>query len=254
MKDFSSLFISHGAPTLPISDLPARAFLEGLARELPRPRAIIVQSPHWLTRELEIKAPARYQTWHDFGGFPEALYRIEYTPPGEAGLAARTLDALRTAGVPATPTTDARLDHGAWVPLMLMYPEADIPLVQVSATWTTPSQYFDLGRALRPLLGEGVLLVGSGGLVHNLREIEFDADRVPGWARAFDDWTDARLRAGDWDALRDYRRQAPEPVRAHPSEDHFLPLFFAGGAGGVVEPLHHSFSHGSLSMACYGFA
>lgn len=253
MRDFSSLFISHGAPSLPISDLPARAFLEGLARELPRPRAIIVQSPHWMTRGLEVKAPARYQTWHDFGGFPQALYGISYTPAGDADLAVLTVDALRACGVQARPTTDARLDHGVWVPLMLMYPEADIPVVQVSATWTTPRDYFDLGRALQPLLGDGVMLIGSGGLVHNLGEIEFDGDRVPAWARAFDDWTDARLQAGDWDALCDYRRQAPEPARAHPSEDHFLPLFFAGGAGGEAQPLHRSFSHGSLSMACYGF-
>ena len=253
LKRWSSLFISHGAPTLPMEDSPARTFLQELGGKLPRPTAIVALSPHWMTRGVEVKSPERFTTWHDFGGFPEELYQIQYTPAGDAALAARVLAAVQGAGLGAQTSSDTRLDHGVWVPLMLMYPQADIPVVQVSATWDRPRHYHDLGRALRPLLDNGVLLIGSGGLVHNLQEIDFGSGRVPDWARRFDDWTDGKLREGDWDALCDYRRQAPDAARAHPSEDHFLPLFFAGGAADAVEPLHRSFSHGGLSMACYGF-
>jgi 4,5-DOPA dioxygenase extradiol len=251
---FSSLFISHGAPTLPISDIPARDFLASLGASLPRPRAIVALSPHWLAGGIEVKSPARYQTWHDFGGFPEELYRLQYSPQGDSAVAARVLELLRGAGLDAQPTDDARLDHGVWVPLLLMYPAADIPVVQVSATMDTPRHYRETGMALRPLAKEGVLVVGSGGAVHNLGALDWSgAGPAPGWAREFDDWVDTHLLADDWDALCDYRRRAPQASRAHPSEDHFLPLFFAGGAGGRAKALHRSFSYGSLGMGCYGF-
>jgi 4,5-DOPA dioxygenase extradiol len=253
---FSSLFLSHGAPTLPLSDLPAREFLLKLGGDLPRPKAIIAVSPHWLTRERAVKSPARFSTWHDFHGFPEELYSLKYEPPGNARLGERVLELLGQAGLAAVASGDAQLDHGVWVPLLLMYPKADIPLVQVSATWDTPRDYHALGRALAPLAEEGVLLLGSGGFVHNLREaVMHDGHNAPApeWARGFAGWTDARLREGDWDALFDYRRQAPQAAQAHPTEDHFLPLFFAGGGGGTATLLHDSFAHGSLSMAAYGF-
>lgn len=251
---YVSLFLSHGAPTLPISDVPARAFLQQLGRDLPRPRAIVVLSPHWLTGAVEVKAPARYRTWHDFGGFPEELYELQYTPRGEPDIAQRTLALLQGAGISAQAVADARLDHGVWVPLLLAYPQAEIPVVQVSATLDTPHHYFDLGRALRPLAQEGVVVLGSGGAVHNLGALDWSgAGPAPQWAREFDDWVHDRVVSSDWDALCDYRRQAPHAARAHPTEDHFLPLFFAGGAGGAGEALHRSFSYGSLSMAAYGF-
>lgn len=252
---FSSLFISHGAPTLPISQLPAREFLVQLGQQLPRPRAIVAVSPHWMAGANEVKSPARYRTWHDFGGFPEELYRLQYAPAGEPAVAKRVMELLKAAGLGAQESADARLDHGVWVPLLLMYPAADIPVVQISATWDTPRQYHELGKALKPLAQDGVLVIGSGGAVHNLGALNWGGDGpAPGWAKAFDDWVGERLAAGDWDSLCDYRRLAPDPQRAHPTEDHFLPLFFAGGAGGRAESLHRSFSYGSLSMAVYGFA
>jgi 4,5-DOPA dioxygenase extradiol len=251
---FTSLFVSHGAPTLPLSGLPACKFLADLGRELPRPKAIVVVSPHWMTRGRAVKSPARFTTWHDFHGFPEELYALEYEAPGDAALRDRVLGLMQGAGIPVERSDDVKLDHGVWVPLLLMYPQADIPVVQVSATWDTPRHYFELGRALRPLAQDGVLLFGSGGLVHNLREIVFDGGEVPDWAQGFADWTDAQLNTGEWDTLCDYRRRAPLAARAHPTEDHFLPLFFAGGAGGAATTLHASFAHGSLSMAAYGFA
>ena len=251
---FASLFISHGAPTLPISRLPARDFLAQLGGSLPRPRAIVVVSPHWLTRERAVKSPPRFTTWHDFAGFPDELYDLEYDAPGDAGLRDRVRDLLGKAGAGVVPSDDLRLDHGVWVPLLLMYPKADVPVVQVSATMDTPRDYFELGRALKPLAAEGALLIGSGGLVHNLREMDLDSPQVPDWAQGFADWTRECLEAGDWEALCDYRSRAPLAARAHPTEDHFLPLFFAGGAGGNATRLHDSFAHGGLSMATYGFA
>lgn len=249
----ASLFISHGAPTLPLEQSPARQFLEGLGRELPKPRAIIALSPHWETRVLALKSPDRFETWHDFGGFPEELYRMRYEPAGDSALRDQALNLLNAAGFDAAVSADRRLDHGVWTPLTLIYPQADIPLVQVSATAATPQRYFELGRALQPLAQDGVLLLGSGGQVHNLREIEFGGEQAPEWSRLFDQWVHERLLTNDWDALFNYRRLAPEAARAHPTEDHFLPLFFTGGAGGAVRSLHRSFSHGSLGMAVYGF-
>ncbi|MGH8443206.1 MAG: DODA-type extradiol aromatic ring-opening family dioxygenase [Nevskiaceae bacterium] len=251
---YSSLFISHGAPTLPISPLPSRDFLAGLGGRLPRPRAIVIVSPHWMTKGREVKSPTRFSTWHDFAGFPDELYDLEYEASGDAHLRDRVVRLLADAGVGAVRSDDARLDHGVWVPLLLMHPKADIPVVQVSATWDTPRDYYRLGRALRPLAAEEILLVGSGGLVHNLREIAFDSDQVPDWAQGFAGWAGGRLEAGDWEALFDYRARAPHAARAHPTEDHWLPMFFAGGAGGNATLLHGSFAHGGLSMATYGFA
>jgi len=264
---FSSLFVSHGAPTLPLSGLPARTFLAELGQQLARPKAIVVVSPHWMTRERAVKSPPRFTTWHDFQGFPEELYTLEYQAPGDARVRDRVRELLGAAGMPVVASDDLKLDHGVWVPLLLMYPDCDVPVVQVSATLDTPRDYFALGAALRPLAADGVLLLGSGGFVHNLREIIMveggDGEDIPEWAQEFAGWTDARLKDGDWDALCDYRQRAPQAARAHPTEDHFLPLFFAGGAGGAggtggegakAVPLHSSFSHGSLSMAAYGFA
>lgn len=256
-QQFSSLFVSHGAPTLPLSGLPARAFLAELGQKLARPRAIVVVSPHWMTRERAVKSPPRFTTWHDFYGFPEELYALEYDAPGDARARDRVRELLGAAGVPAVTSDDLKLDHGVWVPLLLMYPECDVPVVQVSATLDTPRDYFALGAALRPLAGEGVLLLGSGGFVHNLREVVFDGEDIPPWAQEFADWTDARLKDNDWESLFDYRQRAPQAARAHPTEEHFMPLFFAGGAAGegaTVTALHASFAHGSLSMAAYGFA
>lgn len=251
---FAGLFVSHGAPTLPLDSHPARDFLRELGTRLPRPRAILALSPHWTTPATALKAPERFQTWHDFAGFPEELYRLRYEPPGATVVRDRALALLSDAGVQAQAVPDRRLDHGVWVPLLLMYPDADVPLVQISATRDTPRRYHELGRILKPLAREGVLLFGTGGAVHNLGELEWSGEGdAPPWSRDFDRWLADRLAARDWEALFDYRRLAPAAARAHPTEDHLLPLFFAGAAGDGVEALHQSFSYGSLSMAAYGF-
>jgi len=253
---YSSLFLSHGAPTLPLDDHPARQFLSELGHVLQRPKAVVVVSPHWLTRERAVKSPPRFKTWHDFSGFPEHLYTLEYEAPGDARVRDRVRDLLGAAGLAAVATDDLRLDHGVWVPLLLMYPKVDVKVVQVSATMDTPRDYFALGRALAPLADDGVLMIGSGGAVHNLGALDWSGGggTPAAWAKGFDDWLHERLLAGDWEALYAYRQHAPEPARAHPTEDHFLPLFFAGGAGRAATSLHRSFSYGNLSMAAYGFA
>jgi 4,5-DOPA dioxygenase extradiol len=249
---FSSLFISHGAPTLPIANIPAREFLAGLGGQLPRPRAIVAVSPHWLTRERTVKSPPRFTTWHDFAGFPDELYDLEYAAPGDPRLRDRVRDLLGQAGAGAVTTDDLRLDHGVWVPLLLMYPKADVPVVQVSATSDTPRDYYELGRALAPLAGDGVLLVGSGGAVHNLGALDLGGDAPPpAWATAFEAWLRERLQQSAVDEIVAFRERAPGLRRAHPTDDHFLPLLVALGAAserpGPVDFPVQGFEHGSLS-------
>lgn len=251
-----SLFLSHGAPTLATSRHVANGFIRELGRQLPRPRAVLVVSPHWMTRGGHaVKRVARHAAWHDFNGFPADLYQLAYAPPGDATLADRTLDALRAAGLPTAIDDRPQLDHGVWVPLMLMWPDATVPVVQVSMSTGDAAAHDTLGAALRPLLDDpGVLLIGSGSLVHNLRELAAEDSPGPDWVRAFDHWIAERLLAGDREALLDYRRQAPQAARAHPTDDHLMPLFTAAAAGGTASRLHESYSHGGLSMSAFAFA
>ncbi|MDH3473724.1 MAG: dioxygenase [Rhodospirillales bacterium] len=254
-----SVFVSHGAPTLPFEEIPARGFLEGLGRELGRPEAVLCVSAHWETTAPTLSLAAAPETIHDFFGFPEPLYQLRYPAPGAPGLARRAAALLAEAGPGADrgiEFSEARgLDHGAWVPLMLMYPEAEIPVTQLSIqTARGPAAHLALGEALAPLRQEGVLVLGSGGTVHNLREWRAGDATVPAWAQAFDDWLASRIEAGAADDLVDYRTLGPEGARAHPSEEHYLPLLVAAGAGGGRgRALHRSFAQGGLSMAAYAF-
>ncbi len=256
MTRYRSLFLSHGAPTLATSQHPANAFLRELGRALPKPKAAIVLSPHWMSRGFPVKQADRYQAWHDFGGFPADLYRLQYAPSGDAALADRVQAAISAAGLPTARDTNPQIDHGVWVPLMLMWPEADVPLVQVSTSTGDAAAHWALGAALRPLLDadDELLLIGSGSLVHNLREIDAEYAPAPEWSRSFDGWISGKLADNDRDALLDYRQQAPNAVRAHPTDDHLMPLFTAAASGhGPATKLHESFSYGGLSMSAYGW-
>lgn len=246
------VFVSHGSPTLPFDDVPARDFLRGLGAKLGIPEAILVASAHWETHSPLLSAPATNGTIHDFTGFPKPLYDLRYDAPGAPKLAARAAALLRGAGIDAA----RGLDHGAWVPLMLMYPEANIPVVQISVQrGAGVAHHIALGRALKPLRKEGVLILGSGGFVHNLRMIDWNGGEEPAWSRAFADWTHKKLMARDEAALADYRTLAPDAAQAHPTEEHFMPLFVAYGAGGeTTERLHTSATFGSLRMDAYAFA
>ncbi|MCP8347283.1 dioxygenase [Pseudomonas sp. FBF18] len=251
-----SLFISHGSPMLALEPGASGPALARLAAQLPRPRAIVVMSAHWETTELRVTSNPHPPTWHDFGGFPAALYAVQYPAPGDPQLAEQVRQRLNEAGLPTTLDAKRPFDHGAWVPLTLMYPAADIPVVQVSLpSQHGPAYQQQVGQALAALREEGVLLIGSGSITHNLRELDWHAgpESVEPWALAFRDWMIDKLAAGDTPALHDYRRQAPFAVRNHPSDEHLLPLYFARGAGERFAIEHQGFTLGALGMDIYRF-
>ena len=254
-----SLFLSHGAPTLPLTDTPARSFLSQFGGMLARPKAILVISAHWETQAPTISAVDRNETIHDFGGFPRALYELQYPAPGSPAVAARVSDLLRASGIDCGIDRSRGLDHGAWVPLLLMYPQADIPVLQLSVQpHLGPLHHLLMGRALAPLRQEGVLIIGSGSLTHDLSEFRGHGpnDPAPDWVNAFADWFHSALTAGRTEDLLDYRRQAPFAVKNHPSEEHLLPLYAALGAAGEsarAERLHASATYSILRMDVYAF-
>lgn len=247
-----TLFLSHGSPAFALTPGRAGALLGEVGRSLPRPRAVLIVSPHWITHEPVAASAAAPQTVHDFGGFPQALYALRYPAPGAPGLVDEVATLLSHKGLTISSDPARGLDHGAWVPLMHVYPAADVPVLQVSQPDTpSPAALLEFGRALAPLRETGVLVIGSGSLTHNLREF-FGGIDAPAYAQAFADWMWAQIIAGDLDALLDYRRRAPEAVRAHPSDEHLLPLFFAIGAAGAqwadAVRLEAGISDGVLSM------
>lgn len=252
------IFLSHGAPTLAFEDVAARHFLEGLAGLMPRPRAILAVSAHWETRTPTVNAVARNATIHDFSGFPDELYRLDYPAPGDPELADRVADLLGVAGLPAVVDTQRGLDHGAWVPLMLAWPQADIPVLQLSVqSHLGPGHHLEVGRALAPLTNDGVLIVGSGSFTHDLLSWRGQAGLAePEWVTQFADWFDAALSEGRTCDLLGYRHLAPHAMRNHPTEEHLLPLFVALGAAGPNAPahrLHASNTYGVLRMDAYSF-
>lgn len=252
-----TLFISHGSPMLALEPGASDAPLKRLARELPRPNAILVVSAHWETPDLRVTAAPYPDTWHDFHGFPAPLYAVQYPAPGSPQLAARVADLLAIGGLPVTQDAERPLDHGAWVPLSLMYPQADIPVVQLSLPSRLGPQMQDrIGKALRVLREEGILLIGSGSITHNLGELDWRAgpDVIEPWAKAFRDWMAEHLANNDEAALLDYRRLAPSAARNHPTDEHLLPLYFARGAGGGPMTVEHAgFTLGALGMDIYRF-
>lgn len=252
-----SVFVSHGAPTFALEPGLAGAQLRALGRALGPPRSVVVVSPHWMTREVEITAAARPQTLHDFGGFPRPLYAIEYPAPGAPELAARTARLLHSRGIAASLDGRRGLDHGAWVPLLHLYPEADVPVVQVSIPFETDeARAFALGRALAPLAEEGVLIVGSGSLTHNLYEVRMGEHGEAAYAREFSAWVRQAVQDGDLQRLLQALQRAPHAARAHPTSEHFLPLLVAAGAAPAPTPatvLDGGIRHGVLAMESYVF-
>ncbi|MNF95160.1 LigB family dioxygenase [compost metagenome] len=252
-----SLFISHGSPMLALEPGASGPALACLAAELPRPRAILVVSAHWESTALRVTSAAQPETWHDFAGFPPQLYQVQYPAPGHPQFAADIVQLLGAAGFPAQLDPERPFDHGAWVPLSLMYPAADIPLVQLSLpSRQGPELQTRIGRALAGLRQQGVLLIGSGSITHNLGELDWHADPevIEPWAQDFRDWMVARLAEDDEAALHDYRQRAPAAARNHPSDEHLLPLFFARGAGGRFRVEHSGFTLGALGMDIYSFS
>lgn len=251
-----SLFVSHGAPTLPLEEHGAVPFLKSVGIRLGKPKAILVVSAHWESRQPKVTSHPQPETIHDFFGFPESLYQIQYPAPGSEALANRVIDLLGKAEFDARGDSKRGLDHGAWVPLSLMYPDADVPVVQLSIQHHLgPLHHFHMGRALAPLREEGVLILGSGSAVHNLSQWR-NTGATPDWARDFDNWLNDAILERRLDDLFDYRRLAPGAEMAHPRDEHLLPLYVALGAGPDDfggQALYRGFAHYALSMAAYGF-
>ena len=262
MASMPSVFISHGPPTTVVDNGPTAAFLARLGRELDKPRAILCVSAHWETAAPAVSTAVNPETIYDFYGFPDALYEISYPAPGAREVAEQAAAALTAAGLACARDPGQGFDHGTWVPLALMYPAADIPIAQVAIQPALgPAHHVELGRALAPLREDGVLILGSGNITHNLADALADMRSgtpnppIPEWAAAFDEWVAARVAVGDVEALVDYRQQAPHAIAAHPRDDHFLPLFTAIGAAEnpCGRQCHAEFMFGSLSQAAYIF-
>ncbi|HEY0285909.1 MAG TPA: class III extradiol ring-cleavage dioxygenase [Pseudomonas sp.] len=253
---FPSLFISHGSPMLALEPGASGPALARLAAEIPRPRAIVIVSAHWESDELLVNGNPQPETWHDFGGFPAALFAVQYPAKGMPEMAQQVVDLLAASNLAARIDHKRPFDHGVWVPLSLMYPQADIPVVQVSLpSRMGPALQTRVGKALASLREQQVLIIGSGSITHNLRELDWHAgpQSVEPWAKDFRDWMIEKLAANDEQALHDYRRQAPNAVRNHPTDEHLLPLYFARGAGGEFSVAHKGFTMGALGMDIYRF-
>ncbi|HEY0326543.1 MAG TPA: class III extradiol ring-cleavage dioxygenase [Allosphingosinicella sp.] len=251
-----ALFISHGAPDLALRDAPAADFLRDLGRRLRRPDAIVIASAHDEAEGVVVRAPARFKTWHDFGNFDRRLFEMRYEPAGAGDVADEAFALLADAGLEPARGDSAQLDHGAWVPLSLLYPDADIPLVTVSIDPRRGTEWHEaVGRALAPLRKRNVLVVGSGSISHNLREVFSGSREDCEWVEAFTTWLAERAEAGDRDSLLAVMREAPEALRNHPTDEHLLPFFVALGAGGGAagHRLHHSYTYDVLAMDAYAF-
>jgi 4,5-DOPA dioxygenase extradiol len=251
-----ALFVSHGAPTIALEEGGLGAALRAFAAATPRPVAALAVSAHWTTpREIGIASAVHHRLVYDFAGFPEALYRIRWPVFGAPDVAARAAALVEAAGFHARLDPVRGLDHGAWIPLRFLFPEADVPVVQLALLDAPPDALARLGAALAPLRREGVLLLASGGLVHNLGEVRLgDPGEPDPWAREFDAWAAARIAALDLEGLARWRTDAPHGARAAPTPEHLAPVFVALGArlpGDRVETVHDAISDGNLGMRSF---
>ena len=259
MDALPTFFISHGSPMHAIEPGDAAEAWRALAASVPRPRAILIASAHWETGLPMLTGRDRLETIHDFGGFPDELYRIRYDAPGAPDVAGRAVELLRQAAYTAAIDGCRGIDHGAWVPLRHMYPNRDVPVAQISVQPALgTAHHLRLGEALAPLTSDGVLVIGSGHVTHNLRDFfATRADpRALDYVHRFAEWLNERIAADDREAVLDYRERAPAGTRAHPTEEHFMPLFLAWGAAGPgarATRVLASIDRGALAMDAYRF-
>jgi 4,5-DOPA dioxygenase extradiol len=233
MPSMPVVFAAHGAPIL-LDDAQWMGELAGWAHAMPRPKAVLMVSAHWEQRPVTLGATRTVPLVYDFYGFPERYYETDYPAPGAPQVAARVRDLLAGAGVPAAEDPNRGLDHGAYVPLVPMYPKADVPVLQTSMPGLDPERLFQLGVALAPLRDEGVLVFGSGFLTHNMRYAFRPG--TPGWALDFDAWAAEALGRFDVDALLDFRNRAPAAQTALPTWEHYAPVLVAAGAASLATP------------------
>jgi len=261
-----TLFLSHGSPMHALEAGRAGAAWSRLGRDLPRPKALLIASAHWESEWPMLTTGKRLETIHDFGGFPKALYELHYAACGAPEIAQAAIDLIRAAGLSANGNSCRGLDHGAWVPLLHMYPQADVPAVQVSLqTQLGAAHHLRVGEILAPLRDDGVLIIGSGHMTHNLHEWIAVARRhrlqpteveVAPYVEQFRDWVDRALRTDDRASLARWPELAPHARRAHPSDEHFLPLPLAFGAAGPaprVQRLDLGVDSGMLALDAYVF-
>jgi 4,5-DOPA dioxygenase extradiol len=257
MASLPSVFVSHGSPMHALEPGAAGEAWRSLGRRLARPKAIVIASAHWETNVPMLTGSDRPETIHDFHNFPEPLYRLRYPAPGAPEVAQRAQGLLKDAGFTAAIDGCRGLDHGAWAPLLYMYPDADVPVVQLSIQPELgPGHHLAIGRSLGKLLDEGVLIIGSGHMTHNLRDWARGAGRSEPYAAEFQAWVKERIEQRDFGGLADYRRLSPQGVRAHPTDEHFLPLFVALGAApqqAKPERVFDAIESGVLAMDAYVF-
>jgi len=252
-----ALFVSHGAPSVALENDAYTRALAAFGSRTPRPAAVVVVSAHWeAPGPLRVNAASRPEPIYDFSGFPQALYKLDYPAPGSPEIAAEIVDRLAAAGFPAVHEIARGWDHGVWVPLRLIFPEATLPVVELSLPVPrTPEQLLAIGRSLAPLRERDLLIVGSGGIVHNLSRLRWHEKEAPvdEWARAFDDWVMNRVSERDVEALAAYRSRAPHADQAVPTSEHFDPLFVVLGAapGARVRTVYEGIDYGNLSMRTF---
>jgi 4,5-DOPA dioxygenase extradiol len=250
------VFVSHGAPDALLRAPDAVAAWRAIGQRMPAPKAVLVISAHWQARQATASLSGAPETIHDFSGFAPELYRLRYPAPGAPGLAERAVALLSDAGIAADLHPERGLDHGAWVPLSAMFPEANVPVTQLALIRNGgAAQHLALGRALAPLRDQGVLILATGAITHNFDWIVWrqDGDQAPlDKAQRFADWAAERIAAHDVPGLLSYRA-APHGAEAHPSEEHFLPLFVALGAAGAdaAQRHHPRFAYAGLAMDAY---
>jgi 4,5-DOPA dioxygenase extradiol len=252
------LFLAHGSPMLAIEQTPYASFLDSLAKGMPRPKAIVIFTAHWETEATTVSSSdGVYETIYDFRGFPDELYQVTYPASGSSAVASVVIERLRGAGLPVGQDVTRGLDHGSWTLLYRMYPEADVPVVQVSVNPDLPPvEQVRIGEALRGLGEEGILVIGSGVTVHNLRAIQWGQTEPEPWAVAFDDWLLEQTLERKTDELFGYERLAPHARMAVPRAEHFVPYFIAFGAGRegqTPEVIHRSYQFGTLSYLSMQF-
>ncbi|MFC6674256.1 DODA-type extradiol aromatic ring-opening family dioxygenase [Marinobacterium aestuariivivens] len=250
-------FISHGAPTFALEPGQLGPKLRAAGQQLTDVKAILVVSPHWQTRDIRVMTTAAPETIHDFGGFPRALYALQYPAPGAPQLATATAQLLSRSGWAVGVEPQRGLDHGAWVPLLHMLPDARVPVFQVSMPYSLDTaSALQLGRTLAPLREEGVMILGSGSMTHNLYEFRQSSGREAAYAREFAQWNHRAIMANEIDQLLAYRTLAPHAERAHPTDEHYLPLLVALGARSEQEParfIEGDITYGVLSMDSYAW-
>lgn len=254
-----SLFIAHGAPLLAIENNEYTQYLNKLGKNMPRPKAIVLFSAHWESQAQKVSNVDTYNTIYDFGGFPPELYQIQYPAQGDQQISNEIQNLFKENGIPFEIETERGLDHGAWVVLRLLYPNADIPVIAMSVNpKLLPEEQYKIGKALSALREKDVLVIGSGGTVHNLRAVKWSDNEIDQWAQEFDDWLAVHLDNWDLESLFKYESVAPNAEYAVPpyGNEHFIPIFYAMGAADDVKKaslLHRSYRYGNLSHSVWQF-